>query len=374
MQWFRKLLAWRAQAANVSPAAMRRCGARVAIYGALLLLVAGAVVHHLSHNRKATVASPPAPARREEPRMTELRDKIAHRQRSSIRPSMTPRLAAARESTHLALPEIKIDSKLVANLFQPKFKAVADCSPGADLVAGEGVSAVDFFGVQAKGGRIAILVDVSIRMVESAEEPGKGFADYLRVKDRVGSVIDSLKDGTLFNVVVFAEACSEMEPKMVFAGNETRKEARKFIQPFNTDRSNYGLETGNFSGGGGLQAAGGTTRMDLALAAAMKDGADAILIITDGLPEVTKVVDPAQAHDTPHGGGAPALPPPENWKLPDFIKHISLLYDETYKATGLKPPVIGCIGYQVDKEGDAFLRQLAGNYKGQYRLVRVLPY
>ena len=34
--------------------------------------------------------------------------------------------------------------------------------------------------------------------------------------------------------------------------------------------------------------------MDLALAAAMRDGADTILIITDGLPEVKKVVDPAQ--------------------------------------------------------------------------------
>ena len=461
MKWLREMLAQRKRkVASLSIAVRRSFIASVIICGAMLLAATVFVISHIFYNKESTFTGQPPPAKSYEPRKIELKVKVSRQQRSSSRPSMAPRLVAAKESAHLALPEIKIDSKLVTTTLQPKFKAVTGRGLGAGLGTGygtsgfgEGVSAVNFFGVQAKGERIAILVDVSVSMVESAEKPGKGFVDYLRVKDRVGSVIDALKDGTLFNVVIFADACSEMEPKMVFAGNETRKEARKFIQPFNTDRSNYGLETGNFSGGGGLQAAGGTTRMDLALAAAMKDGADTILIITDGLPEVIKVVDPAQVqayqntlsqwrqqnagaiaaaqqqvaavqqaeaaaparqvwvpptparppsaapmkegakpdpgapaqpghwitvHDTPHTGGGPAvpqpppMPPPGNWKLTEFIKHISLLYDETYKPKGLKPPVICCIGYQVDKDGDAFLHQLASNYKGQYRLVRVL--
>ena len=459
MKWLREMLARRKKAASLSTAVKRSFVASMAFHGLLLLVAAYFVISHIFYNKESTFTGQPPPAKSYEPRKVELKVKVSRQQRSSSRPSMAPRLVAARESTHLALPEIKLDSKLVTTTFQPKFKAVTGRGLGAGLGTGygtsgfgEGVSAVNFFGVQAKGERIAILIDVSVSMVETAEKPGKGFVDYLRVKDRVGSVIDALKDGTLFNVVVFADGCSTMEPKMVFAGNETRKEARKFMQPYNTDRGNYGLETGNFGGGGGLQAAGGTTRLDLALAAAMKDGADTILIITDGLPEVTKVVDPAQVqayqntlaqwrqqnagaiaaaqqqvsaaqqaeaaaparqvwapptparppsaapmkegakpdpgapaqpghwitvHDTPHGGGPampqpPPMPPPGNWKLPDFINHVSLLYDESYKPTGLKPPVICCIGYQVDKEGDGFLRQLAGNYKGQYRLVRVL--
>jgi hypothetical protein len=66
----------------------------------------------------------------------------------------------------------------------------------------------------------------------------------------------------------------------------------------------------------------------------------------------------------------PPMPPPGKWKLPDFVQHISLLYDANYKPKGLKPPVISCIGYQIDKDGGAFLNQLSANYKGQYRLVR----
>lgn len=78
-----------------------------------------------------------------------------------------------------------------------------------------------------------------------------------------------------------------------------------------------------------------------------------------------------------HGGGvarpqAPPMPEPSYWKLPDFVEHISLLYEAVYKPKGLKPPQISCIGYQIDKDGGAFLRQLSDQYKGQYRLVRKL--
>ena len=460
MKWIQEMLARRKKAASLSTAVKRSFFASIAFHGALLLVATVFVISHIFYNKESTFTGQPPPAKSYEPRKVELKVKVSRQQRSSSRPSMAPRLVAAKESTHLALPEIKLDSKLVTTTFQPKFKAVTGRGLGAGLGTGygtsgfgEGVSAVNFFGVQAKGERIAILVDVSVSMIETGEKPGKGFVDYLRVKDRVGSVIDSLKDGTLFNVVAFADGCSEMEPKMVFASSETRKKAKQFLQPFNTDRSNYGLDSGNFSGGGGLQAAGGTTRMDLAIAAAMRDGADTILIITDGLPEVKKVVDPAQVqafqntlaqwqqanagaiaaaqraqvsapaqapgsarqvwvpptparppsaaalkegarpdpgapaqpgHWTtvqdppPNSGGGPAMPqppsmpPPGDWKLADFIKHISLMYEETYKPKGLKPPVVCCIGYQVDKDGDTFLHQLASNYKGQYRLVRVM--
>ena len=40
-----------------------------------------------------------------------------------------------------------------------------------------------------------------------------------------------------------------------------------------------------------------------------------------------------------------------------------------YKGKGKKPPVIHCIGYQIDSEGSAFLKGLAKSQHGQYRRV-----
>jgi hypothetical protein len=463
MNWFQQLLERRRnRAASLGTAVRRSIFTSFAFHGVLLLVATVFVISHIFYNKESTFVGQPPPAKSYEPRKVELKVKVSRQQRSSSRPSMAPRLVAARESTHLALPEIKLDSKLVTTTFQPKFKAVTGRGLGAGLGNGygtsgfgEGVSAVNFFGIQAKGERIAILVDCSISMVEA--EKG-GVTGYMRVKERVNDVVGSLKDGTLFNVVAFADGCSTMEPKMVFASNETRKKARLFLQPFNTE-GNLGLDAGNFSGGGGKQAAGGTTRLDLALAAAMRDGADTILVISDGLPEVKKIQDPSamqaystmvanwqqqhqgaiaaaqqqvaayeqaaasapeervwippvparppsaapvgplkegaprphadpgspaipghwevhRAHPAGYGGGRPAMPapppppPPGNWKLSDFVEHINLLYDGVYKPKGLKMPQISCIGYQIDKDGGAFLNDLSKQYKGQYRLVR----
>lgn len=407
------------------------------------MLVFGGVVLARYLQEEKTVFEAPPPARTYEPRKVELKVKVQKRQRSSSRPAIVPRMVSMKPS-ELSLPEIKLDPKLVTTTFQPKFKAVTGKGLGAGLGTGygssgfgEGVSAVNFFDIQAKGERITVLVDVSVSMVE--EERG-GPAGYARVRERLAQVVGSLRDGTLFNVIVFADACSVMEPQMVYAKDDTRLKAKQFLRAYNTE-GNYGLDNGNFNPGSvGVPAAGGTTRLDLALTAAMQQGADTILIISDGLPKVQKVQDPAvaQAHaqrmqqwNQQHAGemaayeqavaaapvrrewvppqparppskgglkegqrpdpGAPAregywrevrdtggihrpnppaLPPPGYWTLADFIKHMGILYDAVYKPKGLKQPQVHCIGYQIDKDGGAFLNDLAQHYKGQYRLVR----
>ncbi len=409
-----------------------------------MLIFGGMVLAHYLQEEKTVFEAPP-PSKTYKPREVELKVKVQKRQKSSSRPAIVPRLVAMKPS-ELALPEIKVDPKLITTTFQPKFKAATGKGLGAGLGGGhglggfgEGMSAVNFFGIQAKGERIAVLVDVSVSMIE--EERG-GFAGYLRVKQRVGDVIDALKDGTLFNLIVFADGCSVMENQMVYAKDETRQKAKLFLRPFNTE-GNYGLDNGNFNPGNvGVPAAGGTTRLDLALTAAMQQGADTILIISDGLPQVQKVQDASrmQAHaqqmaqwNQQHAGEvaayanavaaapvervwvpptparppskaalkegakpdpgaparagywtevrqthgiarpqAPALPPPGFWNLTDFINHIGILYESTHKPKGLKQPQIHSIGYQIDRDGGAFLNDLARAYKGQYRLVRKL--
>ncbi len=411
-------------------------------------LVAGAIFggHILweALSREETVFEAQPPTRTYEPRKVELKVKVQQKQRSSSRPQIVPRIVSAKPSA-VALPDIKVDPKLVTTTFQPKFKAVSGIGLGVGLGTGygtsgfgQGVSQVNFFGIQAVGERIAICVDVSVSMVEAERGGPPGF---LRVKQRVGDVVDSLKEGTLFNVIVFADACSALDSeKMVYANPENRTRAKQFLEPINTE-GNWGHEYGNITDTQrGLKSSGGSTRLDLAITAAMLQGADTFLIISDGLPLVRhalseqqleahrnrvaqwhkanaatveaydraaaaaptrKVWVPPQAARPPskgppregqkadrgspgHAGywtevrdigprpSPPGAPRPGEWTYGDFNNHISLLYKEIYVEKGLKLPRIHCIGYQIDKEGGAFLKKLAAQYKGQFRLVRRL--
>lgn len=255
------------------------------------LLVFGSWIVIRSFLEERTVFTAPPPIKTYEPRKLEHQIKVSKRQRSSSRPAVMPRMVAARPSS-LAMPEIKVDPKVVRTSFQPKFKAITGIGLGAGLGTGyglggfgEGVSAFDFFGIRGRGQKIMICVDVSISMVE--EERG-GFEGFERVKARLGQVIDALTDRTLFNVVAFGDAGLTFRDEMVPATDQNKREAKKFMAPFNT-KNNYGLTEGNVKAVEfGRKASGGTTRLDLALTAAFLQGADTILIISDGIPRVRK--------------------------------------------------------------------------------------
>jgi hypothetical protein len=191
-----------------------------------------------------------------------------------------------------ALPEIKSNPKVVKTSFQPKFKEVTGTGLGVGLGTGYGVggfgmgvSAFNFFGIRGRGDKIAILVDVSVSMVE---EKAGGPAGYERVKRRIEQVVDALSDAALFNLIVFGDASSALEKELVIGSKANKTKAKEFIRPFNTP-GNWGLSNGNLKPAAiGLQPAGGTTRLDLALTAAFEQGADTILIISDGIPRVQK--------------------------------------------------------------------------------------
>lgn len=51
---------------------------------------------------------------------------------------------------------------------------------------------------------------------------------------------------------------------------------------------------------------------------------------------------------------------------------MNMIYEAEYKPKSLKMPQVHCIGYQIDKQGGAFLNDLSKRFKGQYRLVRKL--
>lgn len=420
------------------------------LHAALVLVAGGFVISHVFLNREATFTGQPPPMKSYEPQKLEFKVKVSQQQRSSSRPAVMPRLSAAKTSD-ISLPEVKMDPKLVQTSFQPKFKPVSGMGMGAGLGTGygsggfgQGVSNFDFFGIKGKGEKIAVLVDVSVSMVE--DDKG-GIAGFVRVKERVNSVIDALKEGTMFNMVVFADAASVWKDGLVVANNENKAKAKEFIANYNSSLQNLGLSSGNISEDPkGLASNGGTTRLDLALSASFHQGVDTILVVTDGKPKVVGVLTadqiaaanaqnakwqsehppetetgsnppkvvkvwvppqparparppskkPPKEGEPPDMGEparpaveghweervvtdnrrpAPKPPPPlkpQEWTLNDFLKHLKLLYEAYYQPKGIKPPVIHCIGYQIDKDGDDFLRGITKEYKGIYRSVRSL--
>ena len=270
-----------------------------AAFHVLLLLVAGTVIiSRVFFNRETNFVGQPPPMRSFEPRKLEHQVKVQKRQRSSSRPSMAPRLVAMKASS-FALPEIKVDSKSVKTSFSPKFAAVSGgVGMGVGLGTGyglggfgQGVSAFDFFGIKGRADRVVMLVDVSESMVDDIRD---GVAGYQRVKEKIGRVIDELSEQALFNVIVFADAAGACSTNLMIASAENKQKAKQWLAPFNS-QGNLGLVDGNLQQSAlGVQAVGGSTRLDLALTGAFEQGADTILVISDGLPRIRKALTEQQ--------------------------------------------------------------------------------
>ncbi|WP_221033048.1 hypothetical protein [Actomonas aquatica] len=151
-----------------------------------------------------------------------------------------------------------------------------------------GVSAVDFFGIKKQGERVCFIVDAGASMVE----PERGdLPGYERVKAELVAMVEGLSPGTFFNIVVFERGVDLYAPRMVVATRDNTSQVADWIAPYwrlvdgkikerGTFRKNYEPELVDWEG------AGGTSRMDLALAAALEQRADLIFMITDGTPSI----------------------------------------------------------------------------------------
>ena len=291
----------RRKLASLSKVVRRSLYISIFFHIALFLTAGVLVISRLFYNKTSTFQGLPPAMRTYEPRKLEFKVKVSKQARSSSRPAMAPRMVSTKLNSAISLPEIKVDPKVVKTSFQPKFKAITGTGLGVGLGNGyglggfgTGVSAFDFFGIRGRGNKIAILVDVSVSMIE--DEKG-GVKAYVRVKERINKVIDALNEGAMFNVIVFADAVSSYEKQMVVATDDNKTQAKLFLKGFNT-QGNWGLTDGNLhASGSGLPAAGGTTRMDVALTAAFDEGADTILLISDGIPQVRKGILAQQVAD-----------------------------------------------------------------------------
>jgi len=149
-------------------------------------------------------------------------------------------------------------------------------------------SSVNFFGVKGEGTNVYFVVDLSDSMLES--ERG-GLVGFAVVKNQLKQMIQSLDEGTHFNVVTFAGSGADLfQPASVPATLEMKKAAVAFMDKYNNTLERRGTQSNNYQPKiqelGIVKTEKGTdqvtTRLDLGLLAAFEGCADTIFLISDG--------------------------------------------------------------------------------------------
>ena len=268
----------------------------VAVHVLAGVIFAGLKIYRYTEPPEATFSSPP-PAQRVAPANLEYRVAMQQLQQQSTRP---PSQTAGAMDSLLSQSLDSFDSPGGAfgtsSLSGTPVVVGAGGGRGAGLggrmggggTLSFGVSAVDFFGIKKQGERVVFIVDAGASMVE----PERGdLPGYERVKAELVRMVDGLSPGTFFNIIVFERAVDVYAPRMVVATADNTSQVAEWIAPYwrlrngkiqerGTFRKNYEPELIEWNG------AGGTSRMDLALATALEMRADLIFMITDGTPSI----------------------------------------------------------------------------------------
>jgi hypothetical protein len=159
--------------------------------------------------------------------------------------------------------------------------------PGAR--SGAKASSVNFFGAQGQGTNVYFVVDLSDSMVE--QDKG-GIEGYKNLKEKLGQMIQSLAPETNFNVAFYGDAVDLFMPSSVPATPENKEAAMKFLPRYMASTSQRGNLTRNYRPKiSTLPSSGGTSRMDLGLAAAFEGRADTIFVLTDGKPVIRRAMN-----------------------------------------------------------------------------------
>ncbi len=159
--------------------------------------------------------------------------------------------------------------------------------PGAR--SGAKASSVNFFGAQGQGTNVYFVVDLSDSMVE--QDKG-GIEGYKVLKEKLGQMIQSLSPETNFNVAFYGDAVDLFMPSSVPATPENKQAAMKFLPRYMANTSQRGNLTRNYRPKvSTLPSNGGTSRMDLGLAAAFEGRADTIFVLTDGKPVIQRAMN-----------------------------------------------------------------------------------
>ncbi|HMP91068.1 MAG TPA: hypothetical protein PJ991_12765 [Kiritimatiellia bacterium] len=387
----------------------------------LILLASPLVLYSYFFKREVNFEPPPEVERTIEPRKLEYKVHVQETQKRSGRPQVQPRLTADRLS-ELSLPDLKIEVAPIKNQNIPRMVNFASAGIGTGLGDGQGneglslgQSSVNFFGVRARGERVFILVDVSTSMLEDIRG---GYNGFRLVREELARLIRGLSPGTFFNVGAFAHSYDQFKDNMVLASSDNKQAAISWLAKYNTPGGKTETHTSNTELAVevdtykvGRADKGGSTRQDLAIAAAMSQGADALFMITDGQPrlmrhltdeewddwkkrywtdaEVKRVERDREQQlkaleDENRRRARRGLPPKVEdeygiaalrWpEMPreSMLDYIDALQKKLYLEQRKKTARIYVIGYETLPEDEVFLRQLARKNGGTFRHLKNL--
>ncbi len=399
------------------------------IHVAALLILGSLVVYREFFEKKVALEIVPPPERMLRPEEHQYTVRIQEEQRRSGRPRLVPRLNASRIAD-FALPAIMADAPTPDARLVNSLQAFSKAGVGMGLGGGTGsgglglgTSTVRFFGITDRGERIAFLIDISLSMLEDDKGGEPGFE---KLKEEISDMIDRLSPGTFFNLVLFGTGVDLFEQRMILASDANKRRAWEFLGPYLRGVAESGDRSGNLLNNyepsvEGVPAAGGTTRMDLAIAAAFEQQADVLMLISDGRPSIIKRLEgkeleefrerseeppdedieqenakriaefqkeqaeaaarrrarglPPQVAESRRGPqlvgrGSDGPPPPPRVDDEDIIDHIEGLGKVLYKEKGQPMPRINCIAFVCQRNEEEFMKRLARRFRGDFRRAK----
>ena len=327
------------------------------------------------------------------PKTTEHSLKVISVARVSPTLNILPQLSSLEippPNVPISLHNVDLDTsslKLNSPPTEQKNRAAVD-NVGLSLSSGNGKSAggsgrgaggtdseINFFGIRARSQRVAILVDISLSMIEPVKGGREGFA---RVKEELIRLVNQLPETTHFNVILFGESAFCLEKgALALALPEAKQKVTPWIGSFYDEKLDPYLENINAADyptylsnaysylknlysdyqenlyqplQEGVAKQGGT-RVDLALLAAFEQDADTIFILSDGAPNIM---------DQKSSGAV------KMWSSQEALQKINRWKQEIYQKRNHPSPRIHVVSYEADEAGDKFLQDLAGRNRGQY--------
>lgn len=239
---------------------------------------------------------------------------------------------------------------------------------GGPMGNGTGGGRIKFFGFESDSSSIILAIDTSGSMIANVG----GAAGISTLQSEISRTIDALPTGALFNIICFAGDADAAFPESVLATSDTRAAAKKFMEgyygagAFGRTRTeflrtqNQPLDTPVATVEGvpfspltvdtvkGLEGTSGSSRMDLALVAAMHRQAGTIFLLSDGQPSAYLDGRTLSQDD-----------------LLDVIRdHAKALYKG-------KPPTIHTIYTNTNKREEGFMRTISRRFNGKHNAVRL---
>jgi hypothetical protein len=240
--------------------------------------------------------------------------------------------------------------------------------PGGPMGTGNGGGRIKFFGFETDATSIILAIDTSGSM--TANVGGEAGISILR--SEISRTIDALPLGALFNIICFGRDADAAFPENVLATRDNKTAAQKFMEGyygaggFGRTRTeflrsqNQPVDSPTATVEGvtfapltvdtvkGLEGTSGSSRMDLAVVAAMQRQASTIFLLSDGQPSANRD-GRALSQD-------------------DLVDVIRDHHKQLYKG---KPLTIHTIYTNTNRNEEAFMRTISRRFSGKHTSVQL---